>query len=104
VKGEEALGGFSLKEGTQPSTPIFLLKTRPEQMSSSSEAVASTIPFCLRFAGAGAEGVGAGITTAGAATLAPDGPALALSLEAASASILLFSAFSTMPTQENNNA
>jgi len=35
---------------------------------------------------------------------ASDGPTPTLSLEAASASILLFSAFNTMSTQENNNA
>jgi len=42
----------------------------------------------------------AGISVGGAS----DGPAPALSLEAASTSILHFSTFSTMSTQGNNNA
>jgi len=40
----------------------------------------------------------------GAKALTSDGPTPALRLEAASANILLFSALSTMPVQENNNA
>ena len=103
-RGEEALGGFSRKEGAQPSetecaetvtsTPLFLLKTRPVQVSSSSEAVASTTPFCLRSAGVEAEGLVAGVGAGGAL----EGPTPFLSLEAASASIFLFSTFSTMST------
>jgi len=51
----EALGGFSLKEEARPSeadwvgaaasTPLFFLKTRLEQVSSSSKVVASTTPM-----------------------------------------------------------
>jgi len=54
-RGEEALGGWSLKDGAwsseaewdgaTTSAPFFLLKTRPMQVSSSSEAMASTAPF-----------------------------------------------------------
>ena len=63
-KGKMHLGEFSLKKearpseadwaGTATSTTLFLLKTRLEQVSSSSEAVASTTPFCLRSIGVGA--------------------------------------------------
>ena len=54
---DELLGGFSLQEGVRSSEAEsvgavtsalrFLLKTRPEQVSSSLEAVASTVPFSL---------------------------------------------------------
>jgi len=67
-QGEEALGGFYLKEGAWSSETecdgagtsagLFLLKTRPEQVSSSSEVVPSLLPSASNLQGVEQKGLG----------------------------------------------
>ena len=62
------VGGLSLKDGAWPleaecegattSSTLCLLKTRPTQVSSSSEPVSTTTPFCLS-TGVGLDELGA---------------------------------------------
>ena len=110
-RGEETLGGCSLKDearssepegaGTATSTFLFLLKRRPEQVSSSSEAAASATPFCLWFTGAGVEGPG--VEVAGPDASAEEGPRATLSWRATITNCLLFSALSTISAYKDNN-
>jgi len=111
-RGEEALGGLSLKDGAWPSeaecdgattsSTRCLLKMRPVQVSSSFEPVATTTPFRLLSTGAGtgefgAEAAGGGVL-AGAEV--PASARATLRWVTSSTNLFLFSALRTISAQE----
>jgi len=116
MRGDEALGGFSPKEGAWPSeaewdgattsSPLFLLKTRPVQVPSSSEAVASTTPFYLWLIRVGSGEIGAEVAAEGwpAGVEAPASARAALRRATNSANLFLFSSLTTIYAQEDNKA